>query len=55
MSRHILKCQKCSAYSMKENCPLCKNKALSTKPAKFSPVDPYGHYRRKYRKDDLKI
>ena len=44
--KHILKCEKCGRYTMKEQCS-CSGKALNPKPAKFSPDDKYAHYRRK--------
>lgn len=44
--RHILKCAKCGKYTMKEACP-CGNKALASKPMKYSPDDKFSGYRRK--------
>lgn len=52
--KHILKCQKCNQYTMKDNCPKCKSKAVIIKPAKWSPEDPYGEYRREAKKQILK-
>ena len=49
----ILRCEKCGNYTLKEKC-LCKGKALTTKPAKFSPEDKYGSYRRKAKFEQLK-
>jgi H/ACA ribonucleoprotein complex subunit 3 len=46
--RHILKCGRCGTYTMKE---MCCEKTLTPKPAKFSPEDKYGHYRRKAKTD----
>jgi len=48
--KHILFCEKCKKYSMKENCPLCGEKTIVPKPGKFSPVDTYGRERRIARK-----
>tara|TARA_Y100000031_G_C7917534_1_gene246722 strand:+ start:193 stop:366 length:174 start_codon:yes stop_codon:yes gene_type:complete len=42
----ILKCGKCSKYTLKDKCS-CGGKAITPKPAKFSPEDKYGSYRRK--------
>jgi len=52
--KHIQKCPKCHSYTIKETCPKCKTKTISTKPAKFSPQDKYGEYRRKEKKQTLK-
>ena len=51
--KHILKCVDCGIYTMKEKCPGCGKAAVLSKPAKFSPKDPYGDYRRKAKKDLL--
>lgn len=44
---HILKCNKCKKYTLKEYCPDCNTKTISPKPAKFSPEDKWGFWRRK--------
>ena len=54
MSMHILKCQGCEAYALKGKCPKCGAKAVSPIPAKYSPEDPYGKYRREAKKEMLK-
>ena len=51
--KHILKCSKCKEYTLKEICPKCGSKSISPKPAKFSPEDKYGKYRRKIKKEIL--
>ncbi|MBW2978334.1 RNA-protein complex protein Nop10 [Candidatus Woesearchaeota archaeon] len=51
--KHILKCEKCEQYTMQETCPKCKGKAVLAKPAKWSPDDPYGNYRREAKKEML--
>ena len=51
--KHILKCQKCSEYTMKEKCS-CSGNAVSPKPLKFSLEDTYAHYRRKAKLAELK-
>ncbi|NQU98682.1 ribosome biogenesis protein [Candidatus Woesearchaeota archaeon] len=43
---HILKCDKCGNYGLKENCD-CGGKRINPKPQKYSPEDKYGAYRRK--------
>jgi len=52
MRKHILKCTGCGIYTMKETCS-CGSNALSPKPAKYSPEDRYGDYRRKAKKEEL--
>lgn len=44
--KHILKCVECGKYTLNEICS-CGGKALSPIPAKYSPQDHYGEYRRK--------
>jgi len=46
----ILKCNKCSVYTLEKTCKNCSSQTLSTKPAKYSPEDPYGKWRLKYKK-----
>ncbi|MBI4159310.1 ribosome biogenesis protein [Candidatus Woesearchaeota archaeon] len=45
----ILKCSKCLRYTLKKECGVCSAQTLSTKPAKYSPQDPYGKWRLKYK------
>jgi H/ACA ribonucleoprotein complex subunit 3 len=54
MTLHILKCPKCGSYTMHENCNTCKEKTVQPIPAKYSPEDNYGKYRREVKKDSLK-
>ena len=54
MSVHILKCQKCGTYTIKGKCPKCSSVPVSPIPAKYSPEDPYGRYRREAKKEMLK-
>jgi len=49
---HILKCQQCGKYTMKEECS-CGGKAVSPRPPKFSPDDKYAEYRRKVKMKEL--
>ncbi len=49
--KHILKCQKCGAYTMKEKCA-CEGQAVTTKPQRYAP-DKYGKYRREAKREDL--
>jgi len=42
----ILKCPKCNIYTLKKNCSKCQIPTISPKPAKYSPIDKWGKYRR---------
>lgn len=42
----ILRCVKCKKYTMKEKCTQCGSDTREVLPAKFSPQDRYGKYRR---------
>ena len=44
--KHLLKCNSCKIYSMKEVCPKCQKKTSQIKPPKYSPEDKYAKYRR---------
>ncbi|UCH89435.1 MAG: RNA-protein complex protein Nop10 [Thermoplasmata archaeon] len=46
----LRKCPECNAYTMKVECTNCKNETVIPKPARYSPEDKYGHYRRKLKK-----
>ena len=39
---------------MQDRCVKCKGAAKNPKPAKYSPDDPYGKYRREAKKDMFK-
>ncbi len=47
----LLKCSKCNEYTLKETCQICGGIAINPKPAKFSPEDRYGKYRRMLKKE----
>ena len=51
MSREILYCKNCKKYSMQKICTICGKENQTPKPAKFSPLDKYGKYRRLYKKE----
>ena len=44
--KHLLKCNSCEIYTMKNACPKCGEKSSQIKPPKYSPEDKYGKYRR---------
>jgi len=46
MKTEILKCNKCDGYTLEKKCIVCGETATTPKPARFSPDDKYGHYRR---------
>ncbi len=50
--KHIVFCQECATYTMKEE--HCKKKTVSVKPPKYSPDDKYAKYRRKAKEEDFK-
>lgn len=55
MKVEIFKCSNCNTYTMESLCKSCNTKTITSKPAKYSPEDRYGHYRRlaKMEKGDL--
>ena len=52
MAKHILKCKECGKDTMAEKCS-CDGSAVKIGPAKYSPEDKYGEYRRKVKKEEL--
>ncbi|MBI2667824.1 nucleolar RNA-binding Nop10p family protein [Candidatus Woesearchaeota archaeon] len=51
----IFVCSKCGEYTLSKICQNCRLDTISVKPAKYSPEDRYGHYRRIAKKNDLQI
>lgn len=51
---HVLlkRCTQCQEYTLQETCPRCGGAAKPNRPAKFSPEDAYGEYRRKLKRLD---
>jgi H/ACA ribonucleoprotein complex subunit 3 len=49
MRKQILFCHACKKFTLKESCS-CGSKTISLRPAKFSPEDKWGKYRRIARK-----
>jgi H/ACA ribonucleoprotein complex subunit 3 len=43
-------CNNCKNYTLDKICPRCNNKSIMKKPAKFSPQDHYGRYRRELKR-----
>ncbi|HNW37828.1 MAG TPA: RNA-protein complex protein Nop10 [Methanosarcina vacuolata] len=50
MGQKIRKCKNCGRYTLREICLGCGGKTFSPIPARFSPKDPYGRYRRMSKK-----
>jgi H/ACA ribonucleoprotein complex subunit 3 len=46
----ILYCPHCQEYTLHPVCGICKAKTISRRPARFSPQDHYGKYRRELKK-----
>lgn len=53
---HVLlkRCTSCKEYTLQETCPRCGSPAKPNRPAKYSPEDAYGEYRRKLKRLDAK-
>jgi len=51
MKTEILYCNMCKTYTLKTQCKQCSEKTVTPKPAKYSPEDKYGKYRRLYKKE----
>ena len=48
----LKRCTGCREYTLQETCPRCGAKAKPNRPAKFSPEDNFGEYRRRLKKLD---
>jgi len=46
------RCLQCKEYTLQDTCPRCGGQAKPNRPAKFSPEDNYGEYRRKLKRLD---
>jgi len=48
---HLFKCSNCGQYTLNQKtCPKCGGSVFSPRPAKYSPQDKYGEYRRKAKR-----
>ena len=45
-------CHSCDLYTLEDMCPVCKKKTVNPVPARFSPEDKYGDYRRKLKEKE---
>jgi len=50
MKVKMRKCS-CGTYTLKYTCPKCSRKTYTPIPARFSPEDPHGKYRRILRRE----
>lgn len=50
----LKRCTQCKEYTLQEACPRCGAAAKPNRPAKFSPEDQYGQYRRRLKRLDQK-
>jgi H/ACA ribonucleoprotein complex subunit 3 len=46
----IHRCPECNNYTLKDRCPKCMEKTINPHPARYSPLDPYGKYRRQFKR-----
>ena len=46
MRTSLRKCSSCSLYTLKEKCPKCDLPTIMPIPARYSPEDRFGKYRR---------
>jgi len=44
------RCKSCGEYTLKDTCPYCEGEVGVIYPAKYSPEDKYGKYRRMLKK-----
>jgi len=49
MKTLLRKCPTCLTYTLKAACPRCGATTVMALPARYSPQDRYGHYRRRLR------
>jgi H/ACA ribonucleoprotein complex subunit 3 len=47
----LRKCLSCREYTLREQCPKCGGATFMPMPAKYSPEDKYGKYRRLLKKE----
>lgn len=51
MSGHIRHCPEDQTYTLSTTCPVCGKATVIAHPARFSPEDRYGKYRRAAKND----
>jgi len=50
MKTSLRKCTNCRLYTLKDLCPKCGLGTIMPIPARYSPQDSYGEYRRRLKK-----
>jgi H/ACA ribonucleoprotein complex subunit 3 len=45
----LMKCASCKSYTLRATCPNCSSPTVMAMPAKYSPEDRYGEYRRRLK------
>lgn len=50
MKMKMKRCKSCGEYTLKDKCPYCEGEVGVIYPAKYSPEDKYGKYRRLLKK-----
>ncbi len=50
MKALLKRCTACKEYTLQETCVHCGSKAIPNRPAKFSPEDHHGEYRRRLKR-----
>lgn len=50
MRSALRKCLPCSLYTLKDSCPKCDSPTVMPIPARYSPEDRFGEYRRAMRR-----
>ena len=53
MAEHILRCGRCSVYTMAKVCLTCGIATIASHPPKYSLDDKYANYRREEKKKEL--
>ena len=51
MKTLLRKCPQCGQYTLREQCPKCGGTTLMPIPARYSPDDRYGEYRRRLKRE----
>ncbi|MGB9371373.1 MAG: RNA-protein complex protein Nop10 [Halobacteriota archaeon] len=46
-----MKLRKCHGYTLEEKCRTCGQPTVTARPARFSPEDRYGRYRRMLKRE----
>lgn len=52
MAGRLQFCRTCERYTLQAKCPVCAKATTTPHPARFSPEDAYGEYRRKLKRLD---